>query len=84
MERIPFGSVQRRNDCSIFVMDVTCSCGKRLNEADHIRGECYRCSVSGIGFTFTGGGGYGRHQFHESTLAEAMRENDVPGSQPRS
>jgi len=38
-------------------------------------GQCFRCHCKGIGFTFVGGGGYGRGAFHESTTAEFLEAN---------
>jgi hypothetical protein len=50
------------------------TCGQaRLDVRDD--GECFVCHVRGIGFTFVGGGGYGRHAFHERTTAEALAEH---------
>jgi hypothetical protein len=37
-------------------------------------GECFRCHVRGIGFTFVGGAFYGRAGFH-TTNAEAVAEH---------
>jgi len=35
---------------------------------------CYQCKVASIGFTFSGGGTYGRGSFHDSTIAERRAE----------
>ena len=35
-------------------------------------GECFRCHVRGIGFTFAGGGMYGRQNFNNTTNREAF------------
>lgn len=43
---------------------------------------CFRHRIAGVGFTFIGGGGYGREQFHNGSLAEAIRENCVEGTEP--
>jgi hypothetical protein len=37
-------------------------------------GDCYRCHVRGIGFTFVGGAFYGREEFH-TTKREALAEH---------
>lgn len=37
-------------------------------------GECFRCHVGGIGFTFTGGGQYGRQHWN-TTRREFMAEH---------
>lgn len=35
---------------------------------------CYRCHVRSIGFTFYGGGSSGQSSFHDTTIAERIRE----------
>lgn len=48
-----------------------CKCGKKAEEG---RDECFLCRVSGVAFTFRGGGGYGREAFHNMTNAEKKAE----------
>lgn len=67
-------------------MDVllTCDCGRPIpaNDEQSLKiGECFRCRIQGVGFNFVGGGGYGRQNFHDGSLADAIRENSPPGSQ---
>jgi hypothetical protein len=38
---------------------------------------CFHCRVASVGFTFSGGGSYGRSRFNEMTIAE--RRADVLG-----
>jgi hypothetical protein len=53
---------------------VTCeTCGRKPAETG--RRECFRCRVASVGFTFTGGGGYGREAFVGRTNAEFLAEN---------
>jgi hypothetical protein len=40
---------------------VTCG---RTDTPIRVDGECFRCHVRGIAFTFTGGAFYGRERFH--------------------
>ena len=49
------------------------TCGKKKAKPDR-NGECYRCSISGVGFKFVGGGGYTRTSFHDYTIAEKRAE----------
>jgi hypothetical protein len=51
---------------------VICTCGK---DAEPGKEECFRCRVSSVGFTFIGGGGYGRVNFAERTNAEYLNEH---------
>ena len=51
---------------------MTCQCGKDVEPG---RGECFRCRVSTVGFSFAGGGGYGRSNFTERTNAEWLNEH---------
>ena len=51
---------------------MTCKCGK---DAEPGREDCFRCRVSSVGFTFIGGGGYGRQNFTERTNGEYLNEN---------
>ena len=51
---------------------MTCRCGK---EAEQGGDECFRCRVSTVGFSFVGGGGYGREAFHERTTNEFINEH---------
>lgn len=55
-------------------MNACTGCGRTLVplRAD---GECFRCHVRGIGFTFVGGGGYGRAAFSERTKTEYLAEH---------
>ena len=56
----------------VFCMGTCEDCGERK---DNLRdGVCFRCRVSTVGFTYVGGGGYGREQFHNMTNAEMARE----------
>lgn len=48
-----------------------CKCGKAAEKG---KGECFRCRVGSIGFTFVGGGGYGRKMFSARTNEEKRRE----------
>ena len=47
-------------------------CEKRRIAEGH--DTCYPCHVRGIGFTFTGGGGYGRETFKARTTSEFLRD----------
>lgn len=47
-------------------------CAKRRIAEGH--GTCYPCHVRTLGFTFTGGGTYGRETFHDATIGERIRE----------
>lgn len=47
-------------------------CEKRRIAEGHK--TCYPCHIRGIGFTFTGGGMYGRGAFHSATIGERVRE----------
>jgi hypothetical protein len=38
-------------------------------------GQCFRCHIQGIGFTFVGGGRYGRRNFHDATTREFIDHN---------
>lgn len=51
---------------------ISCRCGKEAQEGYD---ECFRCRVSSVGFSFRGGGGFQRKQFHDRTNAEWMREH---------
>jgi hypothetical protein len=57
----------------------TPGCEKAVDRED----LCFRHRVIGIGFTYVGGGGYGREAFHNGSLAEAIREADQPDSVQR-
>lgn len=46
-------------------------CGRPCQDE---RPHCFRCRVSGVSFTFAGGGGYGRKNFHDRTTAEFERD----------
>ena len=48
---------------------TTCS-----REHDRDADLCFGCHIKGVGFSFVGGGGYGRKNFHERTTAEVVRE----------
>lgn len=53
---------------------VTCkSCGVKPAKPGR-NGDCYRCSISGVGISFRGGGGYTRQSFHDYTIAEKRAE----------
>lgn len=49
------------------------SCGRKPAKPGR-KGDCYRCSVSGIGLSFVGGGGRTRQMFHDYTVAERRAE----------
>lgn len=49
------------------------TCGRKPGRPER-NGDCYRCSVSGVGITFRGGGGYTRQSFHDYTIAEKRAE----------
>lgn len=49
------------------------TCGAK--EAEVGRTECFRCRVATVGFSFVGGGGYGRATFTERTNAEFIAEH---------
>lgn len=53
---------------------MRCPCGK---QADPAHGLCFRCRVRTVGFTFSGGGSYGRSRFNDMTITE--RRADVLG-----
>lgn len=42
---------------------MTCDCGKPAEEG---KDTCFRCRVSGVGFSFQGGGLIGSASFHQS------------------
>lgn len=68
------------------MVETICDCGRRIpaNDEQSLKvGECFRCRIEGVGFSFRGGGGYGRKQFHEMTNTEFLRENDGPGTVAR-
>jgi hypothetical protein len=44
--------------------------------------ECFRCRVLSVGFTYVGGGGYGRSTFHARTTQEYINENVPEGAIP--
>jgi hypothetical protein len=48
------------------------SCDKDKPNVDD-SGECFRCRVSGIGFSFVGGGGFTREAFHAATNHEVRQ-----------
>ena len=35
---------------------------------------CFHCRVASVGFTFSGGGTYGRGTFHDATITEKRAE----------
>lgn len=62
---------------------ITCACGRDIKASDEnsLRyGECFHCRIQGTGFTFRGGGSYGREAFSARTNAEFLRENDGAGT----
>jgi hypothetical protein len=62
---------------------LSCDCGRPIAPNDQnslLHGACFKCRIQNVGITFRGGGGYGKAQFHESTNAEFLRENDGPGT----
>ena len=50
---------------------MKCACGK---QAEPGKDECFRCRVSGVGFTFRGGALVGRAGWHK-TRGEHLREH---------
>jgi hypothetical protein len=56
-----------------------CRCGKPV-EAGH--DECFLCRVRSVGFSFVGGGGYGRETFAARTNQEFINENVPDGAVP--
>ena len=36
--------------------------------------HCFHCRIASVGFTFTGGGTYGRKTFNDATISERQRE----------
>jgi hypothetical protein len=54
---------------------IECWCGKTESvDDDSLRTECFKHHVSGVSFTWVGGGGYGRKAFSEHTIASKTRE----------
>jgi hypothetical protein len=51
-----------------------CSCGRSFTEAQSSGDVCFKCKLSSVGFTYKGGGGFGRAAFHEGTNREAEAE----------
>lgn len=49
-------------------------CGR---STDRLSGECFGCHIKGVGFTWVGGGAYGRKAFHENTIGEVIRETEA-------
>ena len=47
-------------------------CEKRRIAEGH--STCFACHVRGIGFTYVGGGAYGKAAFHERTTKEFMEQ----------
>jgi len=50
---------------------VTC----QVKESEPGKEECFRCRILGVGFTFRGGGGYGREAFSRGTNTEWLNEH---------
>jgi hypothetical protein len=55
-------------------MRLTCRCGKMAEENST---ECFNCRLRSVTFTFRGGGGYTRADFHDRTISE--RRNEILG-----
>jgi len=53
------------------VICVTC----QTKDAEDGGTECFRCRVASVGFSFAGGGGYGRVAFRDRTNAEFLAEH---------
>jgi hypothetical protein len=53
---------------------MSCECGRPVEAG---RDECFRCRVATVGFSFRGGGTYGRASFNDMTISE--RRADVLG-----
>lgn len=53
-------------------------CSASLPDSGHngrcTSGPCFRARVSGLSFGFAGGGGYGRSNFHDTTIKEKQDE----------
>ena len=52
-------------------------CSKHLKPDEEQHKLCFRCRVRTVGFTYSGGGSYGRSRFNDMTIAE--RRADVLG-----
>jgi hypothetical protein len=52
----------------------TCECGRQFTEEQSSGEWCFRCKLDGLGFSWVGGGSYGRKAFHDKTIAEAQRD----------
>jgi hypothetical protein len=55
-------------------MTKVCDCGRVFTDDESSGDTCFPCKLKGVGFTFAGGGGYGREAFHERTNSEVARE----------
>lgn len=53
-----------------------------LRPAEAGTDTCFRCRVATVGFTFVGGGGYGRKAYHERTTAEFIEATVPEGATP--
>ena len=49
-------------------------CLNRVAEEGSPDEICFHCRVASVGFSFVGGGGYTRANFHDSTIAEKRAE----------
>jgi hypothetical protein len=53
---------------------ATPTCSTQFTPEQSSGDHCFRCKVKSIGFSFVGGGGYGRQAFHDRTTREVERE----------
>ena len=51
---------------------MSCRCGKAAEPGEE---HCFLCRVRSVGFTFSGGGGYGRDAFSSRTNGEWLNEH---------
>lgn len=81
------GQFTRQIDLKGVTTVVLCSdCEREISPNDEQSlkyGCCFRCRALSVGVTWIGGGGYGKQNFHDGSLAQAIRENVVDGSEPR-
>jgi hypothetical protein len=52
-------------------------CNKHLRPDAEQHGMCFACRVRTVGFTYSGGGSYGRSRFNDMTIRE--RQADIIG-----
>lgn len=59
---------------------ICATCGVKQAEEGHQ--ECFHCRVLSVGFSFVGGGGYGRKIFAARTNQEFINEMVPEGAVP--